>query len=213
MERAELRALVLATGCAEARGAWVFLMDPAWPVAVRNRVRRLLVTLAAAKPSVRRGWLGLPTGGTSGVVKFARHDELTLSAAVKGVSRHFGLRRVNAVGVLLDREIRVRAGEQRPMIEAVADGLHDRLELDEVEDDVARHRLALDRDLDLIVVAVELFAAPVAEDEEVGGAEVEVLLVDADRVALGAVREELHIGSGGHGVAHRSSFRVAASPR
>lgn len=100
MERAELKAWVLATGCAEQRGDWVFLMDPAWPSAERNRARRLLATLAAVRPRVRQGWLGLPTGGTSGVVRFARHDEKTLAAAVAGFCGYFGLRRVNAVGVL-----------------------------------------------------------------------------------------------------------------
>lgn len=100
MERAELRAWVLATGCAETSGDWIFLMDPAWPAAVQNRARRLLTTLATTKPRMRQGWLGLPTGGTSGVVKFARHDEQTLGAAVKGFCRHFGLNQVNAVGVL-----------------------------------------------------------------------------------------------------------------
>lgn len=100
MERAELRAWVLATGCAETRGNWVFLMDPAWPVAVRDRARRLFSRLASTKPRVRQGWLGLPTGGTGGVLKFARHDEQTLGAAVKGFCRHFGLSRINAVGVL-----------------------------------------------------------------------------------------------------------------
>ena len=100
MERAELRAWVLATGCAEVRGEWVFLMDPAWPVAERNRARRLLAKLARAKPRPTRGWLGLPTGGTSGAVKFARHDEETLSAAVAGFREHFGLSQVNAIGVL-----------------------------------------------------------------------------------------------------------------
>ncbi len=100
MERAELRSLVLSTGCAEERSDWVFLMDPAWPPAVRDRARRLLATLAASRPRVRQGWLGLPTGGTGGVVKFARHDEQTLAAAVEGFCAHFGLSRVNAVSVL-----------------------------------------------------------------------------------------------------------------
>lgn len=100
MERAELRAWVLASNCAEERGDWLFLMDPAWSPAVRNHARRLLATLAASRPRVRQGWLGLPTGGTGGVVKFARHDEQTLAAAVKGFCAHFGLSRVNAVGVL-----------------------------------------------------------------------------------------------------------------
>lgn len=100
MERAALKAWVLATGCAEVRGNWVFLFDPAWPLVERDRARRLLGKMARSHPQVRRGWLGLPTGGTSGIVKFARHDEQTLAAAVKGFCRHFGLRRVNAVGVL-----------------------------------------------------------------------------------------------------------------
>ncbi|WP_255401079.1 AMP-binding protein [Opitutus sp. GAS368] len=46
------------------------------------------------------GWLMIPTGGTSGRLKFARHDEETLAAAVGGFSRHFGLAQVNAAGVL-----------------------------------------------------------------------------------------------------------------
>jgi O-succinylbenzoic acid--CoA ligase len=46
------------------------------------------------------GWLMIPTGGTSGKLKFARHDEQTLTAAVRGFCGHFGLAQVNAVGVL-----------------------------------------------------------------------------------------------------------------
>jgi len=46
------------------------------------------------------GWLMIPTGGTSGRLKFGRHDEATLSAAVRGFARHFGLSQVNAAGVL-----------------------------------------------------------------------------------------------------------------
>jgi O-succinylbenzoic acid--CoA ligase len=46
------------------------------------------------------GWLLVPTGGTSGRVRFARHDESTLGAAVDGFTRHFGLTRVNALGTL-----------------------------------------------------------------------------------------------------------------
>ena len=47
-----------------------------------------------------RGWLMIPSGGTGGGVKFARHDGETLAAAVGGFCAHFGLARVNAVGVL-----------------------------------------------------------------------------------------------------------------
>lgn len=100
MERADLKALVLATGCAEVRGDWVALMDPTWPAGTRTRVRRLLAAAARRRPRVRRGWLALPTGGSSGEIRLARHDEVTLDASVAGFRMHFGLRRVNAVGVL-----------------------------------------------------------------------------------------------------------------
>jgi O-succinylbenzoic acid--CoA ligase len=46
------------------------------------------------------GWLCVPTGGTSGGLRFARHDERTLTAAARGFCGHFGLERVNAVDVL-----------------------------------------------------------------------------------------------------------------
>ncbi|EIQ01976.1 acyl-CoA synthetase (AMP-forming)/AMP-acid ligase II [Opitutaceae bacterium TAV1] len=46
------------------------------------------------------GWLCIPTGGSSGNLKLARHDGQTLAAAVDGFCRHFGVGRVNAVGLL-----------------------------------------------------------------------------------------------------------------
>ncbi|MBK8858754.1 MAG: AMP-binding protein [Opitutaceae bacterium] len=100
MERAELKALVRATGVAVEKGGWMMLCDPAWRPEQRQRVRALMGRLHRTQPKPRRGWLCLPTGGTGGVVKFARHDEWTLGAAVEGFCAHFNLRRVNAVGVL-----------------------------------------------------------------------------------------------------------------
>jgi O-succinylbenzoic acid--CoA ligase len=47
-----------------------------------------------------KGWLMIPSGGSGGRVKFARHDEDTLSAAVRGFCGHFRVERVNGVGVL-----------------------------------------------------------------------------------------------------------------
>ena len=46
------------------------------------------------------GWLCLPTGGTGGAVRLARHDHETLAAAVRGCCEHFRVQRINAVGVL-----------------------------------------------------------------------------------------------------------------
>ncbi len=100
MERAELRKRVLATGCAEERGGFVFLCDPHWSAAQRAEFARLKSKIKNQESKIARGWLCLPTGGTSGGLRFARHDERTLTAAARGFCRHFDFARVNAVGVL-----------------------------------------------------------------------------------------------------------------
>ena len=100
MERAELKKLVLATGCAEERGGFVFLCDPKWSAAQRAQVDLLQSQSGNQKSKIPRGWLCVPTGGTGGGIKFARHDERTLSAAARGFCAHFDFGRVNAVGVL-----------------------------------------------------------------------------------------------------------------
>jgi O-succinylbenzoic acid--CoA ligase len=73
----------------------VFLGDPGWARDQRPRWE----TKAAANGS-DHGWLMIPTGGSGGGLKFVRHDEQTMTAAVDGFCRHFGLRQVNALGVL-----------------------------------------------------------------------------------------------------------------
>lgn len=100
MERAHLKALLRATGCAEERGDWVFLRDPGWSRVERTEVESQLFAAGAAPPEAEVGWLCVRTGGTGGGVKFARHDEQTLAAAAAGFCGHFGLDRVNAVNVL-----------------------------------------------------------------------------------------------------------------
>ena len=100
MERVELKKLVLATGCAEERGEFVFLYDPKWSEVERERVAALQSKNENSKSKIANGWLCIPTGGTSGGMKFARHDERTLSAAVRGFCEHFGIARVNAIDVL-----------------------------------------------------------------------------------------------------------------
>ncbi len=87
---------------AAAQGGDVFLADPNWK---ENELTQLNTLVANPVPKTgsadsKDGWLMIPTGGTSGVLKFARHDETTLSAAVRGFTKHFGLSQVNAVGVL-----------------------------------------------------------------------------------------------------------------
>ena len=100
MERTELKKLVLATGCAKERGEFVFLCDPKWSAAQRARVNEISSRVTRHRSHIRYGWLCIPTGGNSGGIKFARHDERTLGAAARGFCAHFDFVRVNAVGVL-----------------------------------------------------------------------------------------------------------------
>lgn len=98
MERAELRRLLEATGVAEEREGVFFLCDPRWGKAEREQVRKLREL--RANDGAEEGWVCVPTGGTSGAIKFARHDERTLGAAARGFVEHFGVQKVNAVDVL-----------------------------------------------------------------------------------------------------------------
>lgn len=98
MTRSELLAIGRATGCAEEAGALAFLCDPQWTGAERAQLEKLKVE--SRQLNAETGWLCIRTGGTSGGMKFARHDEHTFAAAVRGFCAHFGLEQVNAVDVL-----------------------------------------------------------------------------------------------------------------
>jgi len=79
----------------------VFLGNPAWSAAEQVEFAQLPVApVANTKAQLGLGWLMIPTGGSSGRLKFARHDSHTIAAAVKGFTQHFGLTRVNALGTL-----------------------------------------------------------------------------------------------------------------
>jgi len=83
-----------------ARGT-VFVADPSWRAAQRETFAALLKSKTVNRESrIDRGWLCLPTGGTTGGMRLARHDQDTLSAAVSGCRRHFGAARISAIGVL-----------------------------------------------------------------------------------------------------------------
>lgn len=115
MERAELKKLVLATGCATEHGEFVFLRDPKSDELEQARFKALMAT-AGGVLSANAGWLCIPTGGTSGGMRFARHDERTLGAAVRGFCTHYGVSRVNALDVLPSQHVsglmaRIRCAE------------------------------------------------------------------------------------------------------
>lgn len=102
MERAQLREYLGTLGCAAERGPFVFLCDPHWSETERTAAAALLAQADAwpASDPVAEGWLCIRTGGSGGGLKFARHDERTLTAAVEGFRGYFGLERINTVGVL-----------------------------------------------------------------------------------------------------------------
>ncbi|MDO8543301.1 MAG: AMP-binding protein [Opitutaceae bacterium] len=88
---------------AAASGGDVFLADPDWSERARAEMAEVVRFAGAnADPDAARagGWLMIPSGGTGGRLKFARHDHETLAAAVRGFTTHFGFERVNAIGVL-----------------------------------------------------------------------------------------------------------------
>lgn len=99
MERAELEAIVRNCPGAVRRGDAWFLTDPGWPAERRAEAEWVMARADSAERG-GLGWLGVPTGGTGGAVRFARHDEKSLAAAVRGFCAHFRLGRVNAVDVL-----------------------------------------------------------------------------------------------------------------
>jgi O-succinylbenzoic acid--CoA ligase len=83
--------------------AEVFLGNPDWGALERDQMDALLQSAPSSvlrPPSPASGYLMIPTGGTGGKVRFARHDAATIAAAVRGFTRHFELPQVNAVGVL-----------------------------------------------------------------------------------------------------------------
>lgn len=99
MDRAELISLVRATGCAVERGGAIFLCDPQASADERAQMERAMAR-SGTWANRDEGWLCVRTGGTGGLVKFARHDQATVAAAVRGFCAHFGLTRVNAIDVL-----------------------------------------------------------------------------------------------------------------
>ena len=97
MERAELkRRLIAAVETARGssrvivRGEEVFVVEPGVGIPAAS----------TGESAEACGWLMVASGGTSGRLKFARHDETTIGAAVQGFCAHFGLTRANAVSVL-----------------------------------------------------------------------------------------------------------------
>lgn len=108
------RKFMAAFARAVAGDAEVFLCNPDWGALEQRQLAELLQSKIEKQRSTIKegglvapklqgnegGWLMIPTGGTGGRIRFARHDAATIAAAVRGFTRHFELPQVNAVGVL-----------------------------------------------------------------------------------------------------------------
>ena len=94
-------------------GGPVFLADPNWGEVERAQFQAIIaqaplpestesgLQAASGQLAIKdRGWLCIPTGGSSGNLRLARHDSVTLAAAVRGFCTHFGITQVSAVGLL-----------------------------------------------------------------------------------------------------------------
>lgn len=101
MERTQVESVVMATGCAEKHGNCIFLVDPNWTADQREKFAAIRQSkIQNPKSKIQKGWLCIPTGGSSGGLRFTRHDEQTLTAAVEGFCQHFSIKQVNAIDVL-----------------------------------------------------------------------------------------------------------------
>ncbi len=105
----EPAAFMQAFAAAAAGRGLVFLVDPEWRADERARADEIIAQAAAVGgvdtsagfvQSGEQVWLMIPSGGTGGRLKFARHDQDTIATAVGGFGRHFAVGRVDAVGVL-----------------------------------------------------------------------------------------------------------------
>lgn len=78
-------------------GLPMFLYNPAWGTLERAQVARLIATANLAQ---HQHQIMIPTGGTSGVVKFAIHTWETLSASVYGFQKFYQVAEINSICVL-----------------------------------------------------------------------------------------------------------------
>lgn len=74
----------------------VFVTDPQWGSVEKQQFQSLL----ASHPRPTPGQILIPTGGTSGQLKFAIHSPETLTAATKGFQEFYGVQAINSCCLL-----------------------------------------------------------------------------------------------------------------
>ena len=84
------------------------------------------------------------------------------------------------MGPLAQSNHRTSSLNQRPVIQTVANTLHQRFERDKIEHHAGRIEFSLHHDRDLIIVSVQRFSLAVAENQEMRGSKVEIIFGDFD---------------------------------
>jgi o-succinylbenzoate---CoA ligase len=78
-------------------GLPIFLVNPQWGIAEREQFARLTAQVDRVRHQYQ---IMIPTGGSSGQIKFAIHTWETLSSSVWGFKEFYGVKQINSVCVL-----------------------------------------------------------------------------------------------------------------
>lgn len=83
-----------------AKREWQQVLDLVQPDLIWQDGRHPLETPSGQDAIAKRGWIMIPTGGSSGQVRFAIHTWDTLMASVQGFQQYFQLKQINSCCVL-----------------------------------------------------------------------------------------------------------------
>ncbi len=78
-------------------GIPLFLIDPDWGITERRQFAQLTASIDRERHQYQ---IMIPTGGSSGKIKFAIHTWETLSASVWGFQEFYGVKQINSVCIL-----------------------------------------------------------------------------------------------------------------
>lgn len=97
---------------------WAAALDRVRPHVVRGGPGAPPPLPNDAAPTAPGPQVAIATGGTSGTLRFATHDAITLGAAARGFREHFGLGAISTLGVLPPHHI----GGWQPAVRALTTG-------------------------------------------------------------------------------------------
>jgi o-succinylbenzoate---CoA ligase len=78
-------------------GTPIFLANPDWGMAERQQLQKIIANVDYDQ---HRGQIMIPTGGTTGHLKFAIHTPATLTVAVRGFQRFYQVRSISSYCIL-----------------------------------------------------------------------------------------------------------------